>query len=556
MPNKRWDIELDFLDGPMSKYGARWYQGDRSIELGRRPSPGGVDLSSYLGVADVHARIQAYSGNKVSLSPIQHHEIRVAEHENVDWNNIHPLRKPAFLTSGNVIHIGPLWNQCRIKLLQCRSFDWEEGRIASSVESSSNKYVRNVIKPNRVPSKVPPWFYPILGVMFTVSMAVIVVFVIKILEPDDITSGIWIPDVIPDQFQEVEFAQQEVSESDLDGFRKPLDEFIMCHNERIAKEEGEDIELCGAPDNWDKNFEKKTIAVLLQLSKYKDYWKVIHKAKPKYAQVLEALDEAKMPQVFAAIALQESRYKSNQVSPVCAGGIWQFMPEVALRVGLKVESCKMEKGNEPLPLKGLVVPRPASYIGKTPRPEGGVKYFCKLGRDGVGVRRCKKDERFDFAKSTQAAIRLFEEAWENPELRSSGSIVQITILAHNAGFDDAQFGKVSRPTCLLPAYKRYKKLKTRNGGDFTGINFYGDNITCVGKDAHKDYNSLCNGFLPNQTQQYGYRVVAKHLLSVCYYAKNFGNEPYFSEWKKKYVGEGRYCDLIKVPEVDSLDVEK
>ena len=129
-------------------------------------------------------------------------------------------------------------------------------------------------------------------------------------------------------------------------------------------------------------------------------------------------------------------------------------------------------------------------------------------------------------------------------------------MAHNAGYDDAKFGRVNRPTCMLPAYKRYMKQKKKSGNRFSGVNFYGDNIKCLDKDPHVIYNDRCGGHIANQTQHYGYGVVAKHLLAVCYYAKNFGNEPLFEEWRKKYIDSGGYCNLLPVPDVDDLNVEK
>ena len=89
MLQQRWDVQLLFLSGPLVRKGPMWFEGS-TIELGRNPEPGGVDLRFYQGIAAVHARIQAYEGNKVTITPIQNHEIRIAEHENVNWNHIHP----------------------------------------------------------------------------------------------------------------------------------------------------------------------------------------------------------------------------------------------------------------------------------------------------------------------------------------------------------------------------------------------------------------------------------------------------------------------------------
>ena len=52
----------------------------------------------------------------------------------------------------------------------------------------------------------------------------------------------------------------------------------------------------------------------------------------EYGKVVLGLRQAGLPEVFAAIPYQESRYSANARSEVCAEGYWQFMPEVAHRV--------------------------------------------------------------------------------------------------------------------------------------------------------------------------------------------------------------------------------
>ena len=67
------------------------------------------------------------------------------------------------------------------------------------------------------------------------------------------------------------------------------------------------------------------------------------------------------------------------------------------------------------------------------------------------------DDRVDTEASTLAAMNLMKETFDDAELSASGSIVQATILAHNAGYDDSKYlGKVKRSN-VLPAYQRYVK---------------------------------------------------------------------------------------------------
>ena len=69
MSQERWDIEILFLNGPLSMQASLWFQGPL-VRIGKRPGADGMGLQSYPGVATVHATIQAYDGNRVVLSHI------------------------------------------------------------------------------------------------------------------------------------------------------------------------------------------------------------------------------------------------------------------------------------------------------------------------------------------------------------------------------------------------------------------------------------------------------------------------------------------------------
>ena len=248
-----------------------------------------------------------------------------------------------------------------------------------------------------------------------------------------------------------------------------------------------------------------------------------------------------MPEVFAAIPIVETRYQKYAVSPVCAGGIWQFMPEVATRVDLTVRNCKL-RGIKKAYTPTLSAPPSASkrvYMSIKNTTEGK-KYSCL-------IKDCEVDERVDVADSTRGAIELLGEAWNDEELQESGSIVQMTIVAHNVGHDDSQHGIKGRRTNVLPAYRLYRKKSKKNHG----AHFYGDNITCVGLDPHKadHYSTTCGGYLPNQGQSYGFNVAAQFFLSVCYYAKNYGYEDIFSDWEGYLNG---YCQKVMIPTKEEL----
>ena len=80
-----------------------------------------------------------------------------------------------------------------------------------------------------------------------------------------------------------------------------------------------------------------------------------------------------------------------------------------------------------------------------------------------------------------------------------------------------------------------------------GVTFYGDSIKCDPTEfnPHKQdqTNERCKSEIVNQTQHYGYKVVAQHILAVCYYARTYGNNPAFKPWKS-YVAADGYCNMI------------
>jgi hypothetical protein len=279
-----------------------------------------------------------------------------------------------------------------------------------------------------------------------------------------------------------------------------------------------------------------------KLRQYKGYWKNLKRAKNDYSYVVSALRQAQLPEVFAAIPYQETRYDSTLQSVACANGIWQFMPETGYRMGLRIKNCRY-KGSEKATFtpKKKAPPSPftnAEYINKLP----GGAYSCRISS-------CQVDERKSSERSTKAAIKLLTETWEDDDLSSSGSLVQMTIMAHNAGYNDKPYLKKVKRSNILPSYKMYRK---KNPNDIDGILFYGNNIKC-GKEVDPILKpgERCGGVLSNQTQHYAYKVVAQHITAVCFYAKNYSNDPSFSKWEK-YLNEDRYCSMMDVPTLEEL----
>jgi hypothetical protein len=239
---------------------------------------------------------------------------------------------------------------------------------------------------------------------------------------------------------------------------------------------------------------------------------------------------------MAAIPYQESRYKPDLTSVVCAKGFWQFMPEVALRVerkgGLdfKVRDCTLTgldvKWNPTLLAPPTPVRKRADYVDQ----------------EQCLIQRCNVDDRTDLVKSTEAAAYTLGEAWEDDTIAASGSAVQITIASHNAGYDDNRFGIRSRSN-LLPAYKTWIKKYGAN----MGPKFYGSNITTRSHEE-KSWNG---SVMPTETQHYVYSIVAQHFLAVCYYAQNYPDDRAFQSWTS-HVGSDGYCKQFDVPTRDKV----
>ncbi|MEC7985817.1 MAG: transglycosylase SLT domain-containing protein, partial [Myxococcota bacterium] len=398
------------------------------------------------------------------------------------------------------------------------------------------EFIENQIEVRKIESGVPKWVIPaFLGTTIVFIAALVIVL---IPPPEERPIGLLFDDKDP----ELTFIMEEelnLEASVLEGFDQPFEDFVMRYN---AKESG--LDISNDKDMWDDVFYKKTIGAVTHFAKYKSFWKTFEESLQDYSTVVSMLREDGLPEVFAAIPVQETRYNAKALSPVCAAGIWQFMPEVGNRVGLKIRGCTLSGVGSVKDWKPTRDAAPnvakTDYVRKEMKASG-FKYICK-------IKSCKEDERIDVEASTTGAIKLLHEAWDDDELKESGSIVQMTIVAHNVGYHDAKFGQ-KRSTNILPGYRKYSKKSKREHG----THFYGDNIRCGSdKDPHEPqyYASRCGGVIPNQGQHYGYNVVAQHMLAVCYYAQNYGTETVFRPWKTYLNG---YCSNIEIPTPEQLE---
>jgi hypothetical protein len=510
------------------------------VRLGANPGPGGVRLTGYRGVDDRQAVITVYDGAHVSIAPVGVNQVRVATHQNVNWAELLPIQKRADLAPGSVIHLGPPNRGCTFTFVEARRLgDWQKQQIVSLDEQAMALDAgQGQID---VSGGRPWWFIPSLLAITMLTTVAALMSRSDLFRPQAPPLGpVETGETVYRKFTITEMRQANLEGLNGEGIEQAFDAWVMRDNVAASR-----VEALAQPGNWDATFLKWVTASVAWHARAWNFWGRLESREREYRTVVELLRGAGLPEVFAAIPYQESGYVSDVTSPVCALGWWQFMPEVALRGGMKVSACRFKDQTiwtptDVIPVKGVL--RNAPYVHKTPN-----NVTCR-------IEECEVDQRTDLELATKGAIELLSEAYNDPELRRSGAVVQATILSHNAGYDDARFSKKkndTRPTNILPAYRKHLKRKNLEFDP----HFYGENITCVGDEVHDimQTNNRCDGVLANQTQHYAYSIVAQHILAACYYGKNFGDEKAWREYRNLTIGDG-YCTTLSVP--TSAEVRK
>ena len=531
---ERWDIEVLFRSRSMPGHKPFIYKGPQ-ISIGSNPGVGGMQLPNPT-IAPIHARIECYTGNKVMIHPIQHNEVRVATHEGEDWSRIDPIYKPVPLLPGVAVYIGPIGHGVLFVFLQAKTFAWKADALASVVNASDQIDIslsqNTKAKKIRI-HKYPRWFYLTLFGMISVTSTIMFVQVLRFFQPE--------PPVLGPKFEGYDHEEKvdvdaPVEASVLAGLQAPFEDFVMRINADKMEDVGVRISgLSSNPKLWDQRLFNAVANQIKKTSSWTGFWKRLELVKDDYALVVDSLREAELPEVLAGVPFQETQYNAIRVSAVCAAGIWQFMPETGNRMGLKIKDCKMgltgKMWSPTAKAPPFSVKRDSEYVTVNAKGEPS----CRIGSYSKGS-YCRVDDRVDTEASTIAAMTLMKETFDDAELSASGSVVQATILAHNAGYDDSKYlGKVKRSN-VLPAYQRY--VKKRNHG----AHFYGDNL------CHTDEPN-CKSYLPKETQHYGYRVIAYHILAVCYYSKNYPTHKVFGKWKPYLEG---YCKEVHAPDKAEL----
>lgn len=550
---ERWDVVLRLIDGPMSAMGEFTLRGP-VVRIGANPGPDGFKLNGYRGLDARHAVITAYDKATASIAPVGRSQVRMAPHPNVRWQDIDPMSGTQYLSQGCAIHLGPVGRGATLEFVRIQRLGVRaQGKLASANEEEVSEVAQGgeSVEPSAVPQSyqarrvtrinantVPLWLGGgalVLAIMAVTCLGAAVLVRQVQVEPLG-------PKIEGESFYE--FAT--IAEEDLDpklrgGLRSGFHDFVMAPNGVVASPTVR--RQVTNPDQWDHVFYDKTVASVQTHIQAFNVFRRFDEIKDEYGEVVEELRAAELPEVFAAIPYMESRYRPDLQSPACAKGYWQFMPEVAHRLNkrpgleLIVRECRFQgvSGVTWSPTTDAPPPRVYETAEYIKRPER----TCRI--DG-----CAIDHRTDLRRSTQGAIYALGEAWDDPTLRASGAAVQITILSHNAGYDDSRVGQAKRSN-LLPAYTRWSASQSPAARP----DFYGANITTQ-SFSHGQHGVSWNGsVLPPETQHYAYSIVAQHLLAVCYYAQNYGDDPAFAPWRK-YVREDGYCRDLNIPRPDDV----
>ena len=529
---ERWFVVIEFLNGPLSFQGEMPLRGP-VIRLGANPGPGGLRLEGYRGLDDRQAVITAYDGGTASVAPVGPNQVRMAPHEHVNWNEVQPIRGPVYLSNGCAIHFGPPERGATVVFKECKRLGaWEQGAILSDASQLEPDVQPTEVKELDASRRFPWWVIPIAFGILTMFLTALAGVLFVVYQSDVVELG-------PVEEGQEDFGCRgteaceevlavKVNETLLEGLDQAFLDFLMRPNAEAA----EWPELQTNTEKWDRTLmEWVTRAESMHGAGWK-FWIQLDDHASEYATVLTELRNAKLPEVFAAIPFQESRYNGKaRDMMLCAYGYWQFQPEVANRAGLGVRDCKL-RGRTELWTPTELAP-----------PIGVRKNAIYVENDVCQISGCAVDERSDLRRSTKGAIQLLGEAYADKELRYSGAVTQIVIASHNAGYNNEPYqGKVNVFN-MLPAYRRYvKDANAERAPDFIG-----KNITCVAKGQAKDFTDRCGGALGSVTQHYVPYVIAQHLLAVCYYGANYASDiPAFQEYAK-YLRSGGYCKDIRVP---------
>ena len=526
MSQERWDVVVRFLNGPLQFEGDIIMRGP-VVRLGANPGPGGLKLEGYRGLDDRQAVITAYDGGSASIAPVGPNQVRMAPHEHVDWEEVHPLRTPTHLSSGCALHFGPPGRGATCVFVECRRLGvWEQRELLSDASQVDPQSENNDVKRIDSGGRFPWWLIPaVLAIFFAFTSALgLILFVFLQRDVDrlgPVDEGL-------EKYGLDAAMSEKVNTTLLVGVEDGFKAFVMKPN--IDAAGWKELET---PEKWDTNLIKWITRSETLFGKSWAVWALFDRSTNEYAQALAEMRKAGLPDVLAAIPFQESGYRAAPQSPVCAKGWWQFMPETAKRAGIEVSNCHFRGSGTPWSPTLLAPPRNA------------YKNADYVENNACKITTCDQDGRTDIRGSTMGAVKLLKEVYEDEELRYSGSLVQAVIASHNAGFDDSPYRNgVTSNTNVLIAYRRYRQAANVDRAP----DFLGRNITCdTPEKMQGGPNDTCGGYLAKETQHYVHYIIAYQLLAACYYGKNYADDyPVFSEYRE-YSRANGYCKDINVP---------
>ena len=163
------------------------------------------------------------------------------------------------------------------------------------------------------------------------------------------------------------------------------------------------------------------------------------KGKTIFPKVTKTFKKYNVPQEFKVLIALESAFNGNAVSGAGAVGYWQIMDEVAKEYGLKyIPQPTAEEKKLALKQKALKVPDTAKAVAKKPTI---------------------KDERKNFARSTQTAARYLRDRCKN--LNNNWLLV---VASYNCGIGNVwdAMRKTGKTNPSFWDVKPYLPAETRN----------------------------------------------------------------------------------------------
>jgi hypothetical protein len=529
MSQERWDIVLRFLDGPLAMREDLVLQGP-VVRVGADPGPDGLRLEGYRGIDARQATITTYGG-RPQVGPVGQAQVRVAPHEHVSWSEIHPLRGPVHLTDGAAVHFGPPERGCTAVMVTCQRLGvWEQRAILSDASQAELQPEATNVESIDATRRYPAWLIPgFLAVLTTFLGALGVLFFVQSQRDVDQLGP------IDDGQETYDFdaaKEEKVPAALYAGVEQAFHAFLMKDNAAAAADPSLE-----KPEAWDRNLMEWTARAETLHGRGWAFWQQLDAVREHYAYVVGELRKQGLPDALAGVPFQESRYKATAFDTMlCARGWWQFQPEVANRAGIRIQRCHL-KGSD-TPWTPVELAPPINIMKNAIYVENG---SCR-------ITGCDVDERSELQVATRGAIKLLKEAYDDPDLRASGAVVQMTIASHNAGYDNAPYQKFKNVYNVRHAYAAFRaEQKVDRAPDFIGRN-----ITCVAKGQAQNFNDRCGGYLANVTQMYVPYVLAQHMLAVCYYGTNYSDDfKVFGDYRTYVRGNG-YCKDIKVPTRDEI----